>query len=330
MKLLRRLALGLITLLLLVLLTGFIYERMGRAAALRAFPPPGKMVDIGGRSLQLDCRGSGTPLVVFESGLDFNGALAWSKVHDAVAKTTRACAYSRAGIMWSEAAARPLSGKDIANDLHQLLSRAGEAGPYVLVAHSAGGPYSLHFTKHYGKDVAGLVWVDASHPEQFQRLKDTHPENPANATLPDWPTRLGINFGLVRMKISPTFGGRPNQAAETLPAIAAFRVTSLVPMFTEFYQLNHTFPEIKDFKQLGDRPLVVLTATRQLPVEAFGSPAKAAEYDRTWHAMQAEMATWSSRSTHIKVSDAGHYIHFDQPQAVIDATASVLAMLRAK
>ena len=67
----------------------------------------GRLIDIGGgRHMQIDCRGSGTPTVVFEAGLDTMGSLSWSAVQDPVAATTRACAYSRSGIMWSEPRAR--------------------------------------------------------------------------------------------------------------------------------------------------------------------------------------------------------------------------------
>src|SRR5688572_7029859 len=101
-------------------------------------PPRGRMVDVGGHRLQIDCQGTGTPVVVFESGLDANGSLSWYKVQGEVASFTRACAYSRAGILWSEAAAGPRDGTAVATDLHRLLERAGERPPYVLVRHSVG------------------------------------------------------------------------------------------------------------------------------------------------------------------------------------------------
>src|SRR5689334_21560647 len=78
----RRILLGLLGLLVLALACGNTYELVGRRRAARDFPPPGKLVDIGGRKIQLDCRGAGSPTVVFESGLDLYGSLSWSLVHD--------------------------------------------------------------------------------------------------------------------------------------------------------------------------------------------------------------------------------------------------------
>src|SRR5262249_23491833 len=102
MKWIRRAALTLGVLMALIAFSGIGYETIGRYRTARDFPPPGKLADIGGRRVQLDCRGTGTPAVVFEAGLDTMGSLSWSAVHDAVAGITRACTYSRAGIMWSD------------------------------------------------------------------------------------------------------------------------------------------------------------------------------------------------------------------------------------
>jgi len=76
----------------LLLVVGTIWEQLERQRAIRDFPAPGHVIDIGGRHIQMDCRGVGTPTVVFESGLGFSGSLSWTKVQDEVAKFTRACA----------------------------------------------------------------------------------------------------------------------------------------------------------------------------------------------------------------------------------------------
>src|SRR5687767_8304741 len=119
-----RIGLGLIGLIALAVVIGSIYEFVGRRRALREFPVAGKLVDIGGRQMQIDCRGTGSPIVVFEAGLDINGSLAWTSVHDSVARTTRACAYSRSGIMWSDPHAGPQNGTTVAADLHATLEKA--------------------------------------------------------------------------------------------------------------------------------------------------------------------------------------------------------------
>src|SRR5579872_2655837 len=233
MKWLRRVALGVAALAAFVLAAGALYEALGRAHAAKAFPPPGRMVDIGGRRIQLDCRGAGAPIVVFESGLDALGSLSWSAVQNDVAKFTRACAYSRAGVIWSDDAGRPFAAGNVAEDLHRALAAAGEKPPYVLVAHSLGGPYSLVFTGRYGADVAGLVFVDASHPDQRARLRaavgrDIDPGN---------QIRLGAALswtGLVRLLAAASNPALPLGAPSTIAApAAAYLPQSLPAMLAE-------------------------------------------------------------------------------------------------
>jgi hypothetical protein len=119
----------------LSLVVGPIWEQLERRRAIRDFPAPGHLVDIGGRKIQMDCRGVGTPTVVFELGFGLFGSLSWAKVQDEVVKFTRACAYSRAGIIWSDDKDGPHDGEGVARDLHGALAAAGESGPFVLTGH---------------------------------------------------------------------------------------------------------------------------------------------------------------------------------------------------
>jgi pimeloyl-ACP methyl ester carboxylesterase len=131
-----------------------------RSQASRNHPVLGKLVDIGGRRIQIDCRGKGSPTVVLESGIDILGSLSWAAVHDEIAQTTRVCAYSRAGILWSDPNTGTVDSKSVAQDLHEALTKSGETGPWVMVGYSAGVPSTMIFTSLYESEVAGLVlWM---------------------------------------------------------------------------------------------------------------------------------------------------------------------------
>src|SRR6187402_2563202 len=99
--LVKRVALAAACLLATAIVSGASVEAVMRHRAARDYPAPGRLVDVGGRRLQIDCRGSGSPTVVLESGLDNLGSLSWAAVHASLARTTRVCAYSRAGMLWS-------------------------------------------------------------------------------------------------------------------------------------------------------------------------------------------------------------------------------------
>ena len=324
---LKRIGLAALALLVTAVMIGSGYEARMRRQALINYPVPGRLVDIGGRRIQVDCRGSGSPLVVLEAGLDMNGSLAWAKVHDSIAVTTRTCAYSRAGVMWSDDNPSQQSATAIATDLKAALVAAGEKTPYVMVGHSLGGPYLMTFTKLHDADVAGVVFVDASHPEQVQRFKEVlgrELEPPIG--MIKVAARLGWT-GIIRVVMAA--GPAPDSVGRTT---AAFAPTSLAPMLEELAAIDATMTEAGTFRQLGNRPLIVLTAMaptdpatlKQLKM----SREESSKFQGAWKTMHDEEASWSTRSEHILVPDATHYIQNDRPDIVIAAVRKVVELVR--
>jgi pimeloyl-ACP methyl ester carboxylesterase len=333
---LKRIAIGLGCLLGILVIAGTIFEAISRQQAAEKYPVQGKLVDIGGRKIQLDCRGAGSPTVVLESGLDHFGSLSWAKVHDSIAQTTRVCAYSRAGIMWSEPAPGDFDSKRTAQDLHTALIEAGEQAPWVMVGHSAGGPYIMTFTSLYDKEVAGLVFVDASHPNQFEQLRKVNDKfadlgiaNKIPPLLVDTLSRIGF----IRLI---TALGLP---LKRIPPIVISTTTPYVPqsassVLKELQAINTTLANANHFRQLGDRPIIVLTGTQPPSPEELKvmqmSKAQERAINAVWQKLQQDMATWSSHSRHQLVNDASHYIQFDRPDVVIKALREVVNDVRAK
>lgn len=132
-------------------------------AAERSSPKPiGKMVDLGGHRLHVNCSGAGSPVVVVENGLgDFS--FDWVLVQEKVAKFARICTYDRAGYAWSDPGPKPRTFAQLNLELHDALEKLGEKGPFVLVGHSYGGPVMINFASLYPNDTAGMVLVDSAH-----------------------------------------------------------------------------------------------------------------------------------------------------------------------
>src|SRR5215216_2531624 len=116
----RRGALGLAAFVLAVAASGATYEVIASARDTAAYPPPGRLIDVGSHRLHLSCIGEGSPTVVFESGLA-NMSADWANVQPQVGAVTRACAYDRAGIGWSDDGEQPRDPRRIAQDLHTLV-----------------------------------------------------------------------------------------------------------------------------------------------------------------------------------------------------------------
>lgn len=329
----RRIMLGIAGLVATALVVGAGSEAVIRRRVSGEFPVAGRLIDIGGRSIQLDCRGTGSPTVVLEAGLDFLGALSWAAVHDSLAATTRVCAYSRAGILWSDPSDQPFSVDAVVADLHLTLERADERAPFVLVAHSIGGLYTTEFTKRFGADIAGLVLVDASHPDQVERLEAAT----GVGMLP--PSRpLSVAASLARtgiLRFVPA-GTDPPAAPGAVHTIAnAYLPASIAALASEVRSLPASFGGARTFRAFGDLPLVVLTAGAPTPratLEEMGMSEAQGERMRTeWIAMQEERSTWSSNGRHVLLADATHYLQFDVPDAVVrEVRAMVIQVVEEK
>jgi pimeloyl-ACP methyl ester carboxylesterase len=284
---------------------GAFYQAVATEIDQRAYPPPGEMVDVGNHSLHINCIGKGSPTVILESGLGTMSA-DWANVQPRVAKTTRVCAYDRAGTGWSETGPEPRDPRQIAHELHTLLGNAGIDGPYVLVGQSFGGLYVRMYADLYPKEVAGIVLADSSHPDMWGRMP---PEVVAMLRPPAWQvgamtflTRLGI-FRLTASDMAEC--GLPVQQCKEEQAYLSstrYRVT-----WGEEMLAPDRDAQVRSTGSLGDKPLVVLSAgDHRRDLAAGVSPATLARFERTWDDLQGELAALSTDSTHLVVERAGH------------------------
>ena len=124
--------------------SGILYQSLSLARERRAYPPPGRMVDVDGRKMHLYCRGRGNPVVILDSGLG-NSYMAWERIQPKIATFVQVCSYDRAGMGYSEPSSRPRTSSVFAEELHELPHHAGLQVPYLLVGHSMAGFNSPHF-----------------------------------------------------------------------------------------------------------------------------------------------------------------------------------------
>ncbi|RFU21850.1 alpha/beta fold hydrolase [Geodermatophilus marinus] len=287
-------------------------ETVGLAADQRAYPMPGQAYDVGGHRLHLDCTGSGSPTVVLHSGLGETSAH-WARIAPAAGGATRVCAYDRAGQGWSDdAPRRRQDGLQAAADLHTLLDRAGEHGPYVLVGHSIGGDHAMTYAARYPEQVAGMVLLDATSPYTVgDDAAHTGPPS-AVALLPSL-ARLGIG----RLLPTSSWSALPDPAAAQVQAFAA-SPRGWRNLVDEVATLPALLTQARALATLGSTPLVMLTAAGH-----DGDPARAAAHDR--------MAGLSTNSSH-RLVGATHAGLVDEEHGAalsVQAVADVVQAARA-
>ena len=153
---------------LFAVVLGGAYETY-RETATDELAMPGRLIDVGGHKLHINCTGTGSPTVVLEPGLgEPSTAMAW--IAPDVATTTRVCVYDRAGRGWSESAGGPQDGVASRNRSAHPAGPRRRARPYVLAGHSAGGIYVLNFAHLYPDQVAGVVLLDSMSPQQYTKI----------------------------------------------------------------------------------------------------------------------------------------------------------------
>jgi hypothetical protein len=129
------------------------------------------LYEVDGRKVHMDCRGTGSPVVILDAGLGVLAATTWAGVHDALAEQTTVCSYDRAGMGLSEPGPKPRTAGAMADELHALLQAAEVEPPYILVGASFGAFVDELYAFRHPDDVAGLVLVDGLHPDLDAKIE---------------------------------------------------------------------------------------------------------------------------------------------------------------
>ncbi|GGK38413.1 alpha/beta hydrolase [Pilimelia terevasa] len=128
-------------------------------------------VDAGGHMLNVNCRGGGSPAIVFENGLGDNLGT-WFETGVAPAfPLVRTCAYDRVNTGTSDRVPTRHTGRDSVRELHKIMTVTATPAPRVLVGHSFGGLLAAMYAGTYPAAVTGLVLVDPSLPADVETYR---------------------------------------------------------------------------------------------------------------------------------------------------------------
>ncbi len=323
-------------LILLGAVLGVACQSLGTRRDRRAYPPPGRLVDLGTHRLHLLEVGSGGPTILMEAGL-MSTVLSWSELQRTLSGSFRVVAYDRAGMGWSELGPMPRTADRIIDELHTLLERATIPPPYVLVGHSFGGLTMPLFAARFPDEVIGIVLVDPVAPAEW------NPPSAHDLKL----TRIGARvcrraallarFGVIRFvafllttrvknlaahlvrlisRGSPAESGTVSSPwFSALPAKerAMATVFWVQPKFaltiaSQLENLPASAASAGQFANFSDKPVVILSA------------CTAPEHLRREH---AAMAARLPQGEHVLAGDSNHWIMQEQPELVIRAIEKV-------
>jgi pimeloyl-ACP methyl ester carboxylesterase len=288
-------------------------------------PPPGTLVDIGGRRLHLYCTGSGPGTLIVENG---GGAFSfdWVLVQPEVSKFARICTYDRSGYAWSDPGPAPDMVGQIVDDLHLLLRTARLRPPYVLVGASIGGFYARAFQRRYPDEVSGMVMVDSTTEESSAWIVDGKPKvtylvsrEEMNALMKKYLESAGSSSQPQPAALEAPFNRLPKEE-QSLRDWAAAKYASQADRHFQPAASEATREEfiaqralrLSSESPLGRLPLIVLIRGR--------------ENDEAVRRRGEELARLSSIGRLIVADNSGHEIHLWRPDLVIQAIRDVTAL----
>jgi pimeloyl-ACP methyl ester carboxylesterase len=311
---------------LFVMLAGWFFELSSERADRKRYPPPGKLVDVGGFKLHLYCLGErrdGWPTVILESGHGL-WSLVWNPVLREISQFARVCAYDRAGYGWSERSHKRRTPQEVVAELHTLLKNAGEGGPYVLVGHSLGGLFIRQYFTQYPDEVVGMVFIDIL-PEKLSEYLPTYQQMQRASLRAFRAVAVLAHFGLARLIVSRRLGSQPSyilpqdRAAYAIQSISS---TYLDSLYEETAEVDRFIQQKPTFTSPGNRPLVVIKAyyPETLPPATRGYTAESwKQFLQSWSTLQKELSSLSSCSQYIEAKSGHGVVIAEQPEVVVSA-----------
>jgi pimeloyl-ACP methyl ester carboxylesterase len=315
---LHRVVIGLAAVAILLAGAGALYQSISSTRDRRAHPMLGQFVDVGGYRMHINCWGRGTPTVILDSGLG-DTYISWHKVQPQIAQFARVCSYDRAGLGYSDSSPLPRTSKDFAEELHLLLHSARIPAPYILVGHSMGGFDIRLYATLFRSEVAGMVLVDSSHPEQQKRFPPALNDRDATWLREQEFFEFTLPFGIPRLL------GFCGKDAEIRAAECNFH--SAREAVAELKAISTSAAQTAAAGSLDDIPLVVLSHDPNTPQPDLPEDLVEPTND-AWEKMQEELADLSTRGTQVIATNSGHYIQLDRPDIVIEAVHQVVEQTR--
>lgn len=311
-KWIRRIALSIVSLLLLLSGAGWLYQGYGARQDEKTYKPVGRLYDIEGHKMHLFVAGQGEATVVFALGWGTASPYAdFSPLYEGLEPHVRVAVYDRFGYGFSDTTGRKRDIDTIADEIHELLGAAGLNPPYVFAGHSLGSLETIRYAQRFPDEVKGILLIDGGSPEYYA-ARDGY-------TIVSYATRALRAVGALRaLSHVNGFSEKANSESNGLRLLtdetkklsdaAALLKAGNRDMTDELRQSRANAKRIVADKKPLSMPMTVLTAG------SFGK----LEEDKAWRDSQAALPSWSVNGKQIVVTDAAHYIHAYRPDIVVE------------
>lgn len=306
----------------LLLVAGILFEQYSRWKLEKTAFNGQTFVEINGKPLHYVKKGQGNCTVVFQSGMGSSYAI-WQEIQDSIAQNAVTIAYDRNGLMLSEATGAPVTNDQVAEELQLLLEKTNCPKPYILVGHSMAGIYLRPFIKKNEQDIVGIVFVEASNPQQ---IKKASPELlKALQPPPRWLIKFSVSTGLYRtlysfIPLSPEIPmHHPLHRLEK-----NFFYRSCNKILEELANDELNFKDAEKYTSFGNIPLTIITGTSEIRYAAIKDTAVRNEYRQWVDKMQHDLLKLSANSRLVKAPNSGHLVQINDDALITWEIRSML------
>lgn len=307
-KIYKRRLFRVLTLILFILFIGILWQHNMSHYDEKEYNAPGQLVKVDGHNMHIYAVGESSPTVVFAAGSGTPCAFTdYYYIQKEISKIVRTISYDKPGFGWSDPTDIPRTiGKQV-DELHELLCKAGEKPPYILVGHSLSSLEVIHYAQMYPEEVYGIILIDGGNPTFYSNYSEFS-ALVLNRIFE--ATRVtGVARALGHIGIFLPFVGE-NQRQKLLPAdlqavnkMMFYNKLGLDKNRDTLRNINENANVVIKNGKIGDIPLVILTAGRS---------------NKEWQESQIQLKSWSNNSKQANIIGSSHYIHWNYPNIIVE------------
>ena len=316
MRMVKKIGIGTILVLVILLFTSYIYQQIGVYRDMRHFKPMGKLYDIEGHKMHIYSGGEGIETVVFASGWGTAcPSIDFYSLCKGIEKHAKFAVYDRFGYGYSDITKTSRDIDNTVEEVRQLLQKSGHKPPFIFVGHSIASLEVTRYAQKYPEEVKGIVYLDAGNPDLYTARPDVKTDRLQRMYL---FRALGINrlardFHRVFGK-SPEADGVYKISEEMKTQIGIYRLAKFPNgnLVDELKRGPANGKKVAEGGKLGDLPITVITADK------FGKQRE------EWMVSQRELAKWSTMGKHVIADESEHYIHYYRDDLITEEIIELL------
>ncbi|AIK40464.1 alpha/beta hydrolase family protein [Bacillus pseudomycoides] len=167
-KVLKNICIVSIAVILLVLLSVFIYHNYQLSKESSLIKSEGTLVNFNNKKINVYKEGSGEDTYVFMSGSGIAAPVYELKgLYSKFSKENKIAVIERAGYGYSDAFHDDRDIDTMLEQSREALMQSGNKPPYVLVPHSISGIEAIYWAQKYPNEVKGIIALDIGLPKQY-------------------------------------------------------------------------------------------------------------------------------------------------------------------